>query len=997
MPLQVNRVKLKLKDPSVEGGWADGDLLFNAEAEAWAKGTQNGMPIAKPDGGIIDTSYAHEENNAKYYADQANASVNNIASVLLNGNLAQAFNSDRSYAKGEYVLDQGILYKFTEDHVKGTSIADDPNAIEIKVAEDMSSFSNSLKDITGCQPIKFSNPELRQYVVTNGNSVSWSQSNNLPNTQNTLNLSTQMPYRWAMVECNEGDIFTINGAGGRDPRLWAFVNQDHQVIDPRAGQSESATNLIKIAPAGAKWLIINDKTNSNSYIGKMVSIESNIEETKTEITKNVVNLQNGLDKMLCEVPFEQSDAPIVIKIGSRLSQIDGINYNNPRYARTNVLYSSTSAKTAVFLDNLDYEFAVFYYGTAGSTEFLGSSGYGQSIQYIPFYAKRIGLSFRRLDLQNMTEENDKSLIQESLKAYNLIDNSLTQFGKAADAKATGDAISALGPDNTLSTQGQAADAKTVGDIINSIIQDKIYSWDSIASEEYPMGWRTGYYNTDKPYIPNTSNLYICTADYFTFAGNITSFTVQVPNGYGVRIHEYDETKTYLSSIGIANPAQGELTQSLTFNPKPNYYYKFSIGKFSDASSYINNEFLSTVTLIGKEIKSLTKEEIKSLAKEKINSLIEEGELNIQQKLDKTGDYEFFSVEVPRPLAFGGEEIKNRIESVECVLRLPNNYTPAGTPTRLILACHGASSYIEASKTAWSNSYWKSFMDNLLNAGYAVFDANIFPTSQITQNVNDRDTSFGRGFGSPLHVNVLKHAYDYIVEHYNVYPQIFAHGTSMGGVCASAFVQAYPELVLAQSSFAGRDITLYLNWIRTNSQSWTTTYVEEFPRAYGYESSTELINDHFSHIIGGYPSLSLLKISSGTIQMPPDRNLAFNNWVSYYSMMYDYKKDDGQGTMVNMSNQEIREAPLPDYIARRIVPYKSWNCWEDGNNAMYAKIELILQKAYAAGGSAPYYCVVYDHTTATDTKGNALAAHTVMSYGMEFDMQNQLITWFKRWE
>lgn len=51
-----------------------------------------------------------------------------------------------------------------------------------------------------------------------------------------------------------------------------------------------------------------------------------------------------------------------------------------------------------------------------------------------------------------------------------VDDTLTQSGKAADAKVVGDAISniSIEVDTTLSESGKAADAKAVGDAINEI-------------------------------------------------------------------------------------------------------------------------------------------------------------------------------------------------------------------------------------------------------------------------------------------------------------------------------------------------------------------------------------------------------------------------------------------------------------------------------------------------------------------------------------------------
>ena len=311
----------------------------------------------------------------------------------------------------------------------------------------------------------------------------------------------------------------------------------------------------------------------------------------------------------------------------------------------------------------------------------------------------------------------------------------------------------------------------------------------------------------------------------------------------------------------------------------------------------------------------------------------------------------------RPLSFGEgtqETITN--EQVECVLRLPSSYTPSGRPTRLILACHGAGGYIKESTETWYNAEWKTFMDVLLAAGYAVFDANVLPNST-------GDTQMGYALGSPLYVNVLKKAYDYILENYNVYPQIFAHGTSMGGVGATAFSHAYPQLVLAESSFAGREFLRYLVPLADDSET-----DERLAISYGYASLADLKTDKFSHCSGCFPSLSLVKYVDGVAQIPPDRSTNYQSWLEYFTQIADLSRNDDAGV----------------WMGKRTVPYKAWNSWQD--NVAYTKLQTILADAYNKGCACPYYSVIYE-----------TGSHNQLSYGKINGMIQQLIEWYKRWE
>ena len=478
-------------------------------------------------------------------------------------------------------------------------------------------------------------------------------------------------------------------------------------------------------------------------------------------------------------------------------------------------------------------------------------------------------------------------------------------------------------------------ADTIGkleEFIDDISVNAIYDWSDIATTEHPTGWRKGYYSSADGTFAS-SNKYLASNSGITARANTASLNIEVPIGYGVRVSEYDSANNFIMSYG---DSKTNLTNSVALKATSGHSYKFTIGRFSndDAEEHNTSEFISDVKLTIKQLKS-----------------------GVENKKAKSGDFEFFSVDVSRPLAFGEEEIGSESESVECVLRLPSTYSTTGTPTRLILACHGASGYISESATKWYNSNWKAFMDALLDAGYAVFDANVLPTSTGTDQM-------GFAVGSPLYVNVLKKAYDYIQRNYNVYPEILAHGTSMGGVGASAFVNAYPSLVLAESSFAGRDVTQYIKAVMDGDYDADDTLAI----AWGYESTSDLKADKWSHIVGSAPSLSLRKYSNGVVSFAPDREADFDGWLAYYAEVQNHLQADTIG----------------DYTAFRNVPYKSWDSWND--NVGKTKAKLILKKAFTYGGTAPYEVVVYDNAT-----------HTELSYGQVNDMIPQLIAWYKRWE
>lgn len=77
-------------------------------------------------------------------------------------------------------------------------------------------------------------------------------------------------FRYAVVDCEPGDVFTVNVSGGITPRAWAFINSSGTVLT-RADSSTVTPNYrdaVIIAPSGASKLILNDRYSGlDSYSG----------------------------------------------------------------------------------------------------------------------------------------------------------------------------------------------------------------------------------------------------------------------------------------------------------------------------------------------------------------------------------------------------------------------------------------------------------------------------------------------------------------------------------------------------------------------------------------------------------------------------------------------------------------------------------------------------------------------------------------------------------
>ena len=89
-------------------------------------------------------------------------------------------------------------------------------------------------------------------------------------------------YRYIVLDCEEGDVFTINGYGGGRARLWAFLNVNG-FVTTMSGVSARAEDLELTTPKNCTKLIINDRDRTGtSYIGtKTVTMYDSIYKGKT--------------------------------------------------------------------------------------------------------------------------------------------------------------------------------------------------------------------------------------------------------------------------------------------------------------------------------------------------------------------------------------------------------------------------------------------------------------------------------------------------------------------------------------------------------------------------------------------------------------------------------------------------------------------------------------------------------------------------------------------
>ena len=365
----------------------------------------------------------------------------------------------------------------------------------------------------------------------------------------------------------------------------------------------------------------------------------------------------------------------------------------------------------------------------------------------------VAIAFKRVDDADMTAD-DETAIKSALKSFSscvdVFNDAINENAKSIED--VGEKFSAL-----LDT------------LPNTIKVD----WKKLSSETYPLGWRAGYYGESDGSL-NTSNHYLRTLVRLSTNNLLTENTKFLlftpPSGYGARVFRFLlSDSTYLGYVGEYE----NIDEPILMDVSADCYYTFTIGRFAggDSAQHITEEFTQSI-----DLRLFTSDS---------------GTGNFKSK---ESDLTFFTVEVNSNVAkqngntTDNADNQNNMVATNCVLALPNSYKPTGTPTPLIMYCHGHSGYVGTDN--WSGAKYNSTSDlmKLVKAfndrGYAVFDVN---------QVNG-GTGQSCDIGCPQQMESYLKAFEYIKDNYNVEHRLFIYSDSFGTFPAFNFMQDYPALI-----------------------------------------------------------------------------------------------------------------------------------------------------------------------------------------------------------
>lgn len=306
----------------------------------------------------------------------------------------------------EYMVDPTLTTPGKAADAKATKDAIDA------VGEEVADVKTQITLYTGNEEIRFTN---NGYIDTHGS------------TANVESINADNTLRYAVVECSHGDKFVINVSGGINACAFAFVAADGTVLY-KADNNYVAENRLITAPVNTKWLVLNDKkTGKISYINN--SVENIANETNKQL-ENLAEYQKFIVYSDTVTGTRHKTIYTGFPAGTYHIKIDSVNSTDTQYTSSRIVFSdgSTNGK-AIDVDRTNgYDDDITFSNDVRYFVCYGAHSYSDSADIV--------FTYNNFTISENTELNER--LKNIENALITIDNTLTETGEAADAKAVGD-------------------------------------------------------------------------------------------------------------------------------------------------------------------------------------------------------------------------------------------------------------------------------------------------------------------------------------------------------------------------------------------------------------------------------------------------------------------------------------------------------------------------------------------------------------------------------
>lgn len=213
------------------------------------------------------------------------------------------------------------------------AVEDASAAQDAKIDDLKSAFNTDIQKITGNSRIPVTGE--KQWIDLSGN------------TADVTDIRSSNAFNYSLLECEPGNLFTINGQGGTYPKAYAFIAENGTILEKAS--TNNVSNKVCIAPPGSAYLVIHYAANSTtqvSYYGDVIrSVADNID---VRFRTAVGNGSYGQEQGGINGSGAEGDSTIRLRTGYLMnpypvsvSMASGFEFNAFRYGN-DLTYSSSS-------------------------------------------------------------------------------------------------------------------------------------------------------------------------------------------------------------------------------------------------------------------------------------------------------------------------------------------------------------------------------------------------------------------------------------------------------------------------------------------------------------------------------------------------------------------------------------------------------------------------------------------------------------------------------
>ena len=455
--------------------------------------------------------------------------------VAYNASFAPAYSNSSTYAVGQYVTYDGYLWRCTNAITTAESWTSG-HWTKVALAEELSDVKSAFEAATGFSVCEGWNTKKR--IATTGDTLSFE-------------LSSNTSYDCIIVDCVEGEIFTLTGKStNASYRLYCFAKADGTVIE-RPSSSLTWTEHKLVTPTGATKLVVNVLRETAYALYRGIVLDNELKTAETDI------------EYLYSTYLALSQSKATAITATQEDPKDLNDFTTPGN------YKVTNGSTAGYISHMPYTIAGrLIVMTLGNTDGLVQVYISSALTKPNIYVRnKYEGSWN--DWININIPRDTEPVANSV---NLI--------------TSGGVYSAI-----------SAEDDKVNEIAGNIYNVEDYDWIAHARSNYPYGWRTGYFDATDGSI-KSSNQYIRAYPSITCDPEVIKMIAAAPTGYAIAIFEYSEDGEFIQRYGSMNSTSDAATARVEVNTTAGYLYKFSLGRFTntDADEYINSTFVPTIKL-----------------------------------------------------------------------------------------------------------------------------------------------------------------------------------------------------------------------------------------------------------------------------------------------------------------------------------------------------------------------------------------------------------------